>query len=146
MTAARNPGEVLNIRILGPPVGKGRPIASTVHGRVMMRTPAKTASWEGMAATVLQAQWGGPPIDSPCELMVVAVSDRPKRLQRKSDPVGRIIRTTKPDGDNVLKCVGDALKLAGVIRDDVLIWRWELSGYYAALDEAPHVAVRLVVA
>lgn len=132
--------------IPGPPVGKGRPRLSTRGGFARAYTPPKTAHWEGFAFSVLRQGWGDhPPIDAPCRLRVVAVGERPKSLQRKKDPPGRMVRTTKPDGDNVLKCVGDALKLAGVVRDDVLIWSWHCESMYAAKGEGPCVEVTLEV-
>lgn len=134
---------VLDVVIPGPPVGKGRPVASTRGGLVSMRTPAKTAHWEGAAAAMMRELYKGPVINEPCSLSVVAVGARPKSLMRKRDPPGRMLRTTKPDGDNVLKAAADSLVLAGVLRDDVLIVDWRCSCVYAAKDEGPSVSLLL---
>lgn len=77
------------------------------------------------------------------QLDVWAVCQRPKRLMRKSDPAGRILRTTRPDCDNVMKACADALQLAGVIVDDCHISSWHCTGYYAAKDEEPQVVILL---
>ncbi len=108
-----------------------------------MYTPPKTAHWEGMAMTVLQQVYAGPPLDEPLTLIVHAVAERPKRLMRAKDPHERLLRTAKPEGDNVLKCVGDALTKAGVIRDDACIVEWSVLSVYAAKDEGPCVELCL---
>jgi Holliday junction resolvase RusA-like endonuclease len=89
-------------------------------------------AWKGRAA-----------LDEPVVLEVHAVAARPKRLMRKSDPDGRVVRTTKPDGDNVLKSAADALVQAGVLRDDVVVVIWTCVCEYAAKGEEPRVEVRL---
>lgn len=132
--------------IPGPPVGKGRPRATSRGGRVRMFTPPKTAQWEGVAMTIMKQSFGGPPLDEPLELHVVAVADRPQRLLRARDSSERMWRTAKPEGDNVLKCVGDALTKAGVIRDDCLIVRWSVESVYAARGEAASVQLWLCAA
>jgi Holliday junction resolvase RusA-like endonuclease len=54
-----------------------------------------------------------------------------------------LLRTTKPDGDNVLKAVADALVKAGVLRDDVIVVDWRCVCEYAAKGEEPRVEVLL---
>lgn len=135
---------LLHVTIAGAPVGKGRPRVTMAGGFARAYTPKKTATWEGNAAAVLAAAWGDrAPLDVPVRLVVQAVAGRPKRLLRKRDPDGRCWRTAKPDGDNVLKACADSLVAAGVLRDDVLIVRWEAESLYARRDEGPSVAVWL---
>jgi len=136
---------LLYASILGEPVGKGRPRVTTIGGFARAYTPAKTATWEANAAAVLSEAWGvrGPLDSTPVRLRVRAIAGRPKRLLRRKDPDARLWRTTKPDGDNVLKAVGDALVAAGVLRDDVLIVRQEVESLYARRDEGPSVQVWL---
>ena len=133
----------LSLTIPGDPVGKGRPIFSTRNGRVTARTPGKTAAWERFAAAAFFMRRGGQTITGPCRLHVVAVGKRPKRLMGKDDPQGRVWRTTKPDGDNVLKAVADALVLGEVIRDDVLLVEMTVLSVYAAKGEQACVEVEL---
>jgi Holliday junction resolvase RusA-like endonuclease len=52
-------------------------------------------------------------------------------------------RPTKPDGDNVLKAVADALQDAGVVTDDKVIVTATVESLYAAKGEGPSVEVSL---
>jgi len=134
---------ILRVTIPGPPVGKGRPRLSTAGGFARAYTPAKTASWERAAAVLARDAYRGAPLDVPLVLVVRAVAARPKRLLRKCDPDGRIWRTTKPDADNVAKAAGDALTMAGVLRDDAFVVRFEAESLYAARTEGPCVELEL---
>ena len=127
----------------GVPVGQGRPRFVRVGNYVRTYTPKRSAEWQAEAATVFAAGWSRPPLDEPVRVVLVAVMPRPKRLLRKSDPVGRIICTTKPDVDNVAKAGLDALTKAGVIRDDAFVARLFVEKTYAAVEEGPRVEVTL---
>lgn len=65
---------------------------------------------------------------------------RPKRLMRKNDPTGPIPHTVRPDVDNLIKAVLDALK--GLLwADDKQVWGIRAKKYYHAIDEGPHAAI-----
>lgn len=134
---------LLRLSIPGDPVGKGRPRVVRAGAFVRTFTPHKTAEWEAGAVWCLRQDWKQPPLDEPVALHVRAVASRPQRLRKKNSPPGRIWRTTKPDGDNVLKCVGDALVKAGVVVDDTRIVVQTVESLFAALDEGPCVEVIL---
>ena len=51
---------------------------------------------------------------------------------RKKDPEGRIPHTAKPDADNVVKAVMDALTQIGMWRDDALICEQQVTKDYAS--------------
>lgn len=133
---------LLAISIPGEPVGKGRPRLSTRGGFARAYTPAKTATWEGNAAALIHAAWDKSPLDEPLLLVVRAIKARPKAMPKRT-PSWRLWRTVKPDGDNVLKCVGDALVSAGVLVDDTRIVEWRCLCLYAARDEGPSVEIEL---
>lgn len=143
---------MLTLSIPGEPVAKGRPKASVWAGRVHMRTPERTATWEAGASMLLRNAWAGrAPLAEPVVVEVQALASRPKAMLPKAmggsapasrpPPEGRCWRQTKPDGDNVLKAVADALVKAGVLRDDVHVVRWVVESRYAALGEGPAVEV-----
>ena len=113
---------ILDLLIPGDPVGKARPRV-TREGHAY--TPKGTVEWERGAAMLLRHAYRGAPLDEPVELVVEAVNARPaslipgpRKLAAHPELAGRLWRTTKPDGDNVLKIVADALVAAGVLRDD----------------------------
>ena len=148
-------GYLLRVTIPGDPVGKGRPRLSTRGGHARAYTPAKTRTWEAGAALVLRNAHRGYPIAAPVRVVVNAVQERPKRLVPRSAggsfpvsqvcPLNRMLRPTKPDADNVLKAVLDALVLAGVILDDVQAVEVVARSLYGYLGETSRVEVEVTV-
>ena len=131
----------MKVVIPGQPVGKGRPRFARAGKFVRTYTPPKTAAWEASAIALMRLHHEGPPIDGPVQVLVTAVGQRPKRMMRRKDPAGRMWRCNKPDGDNVLKAVCDAMVNAGVVVDDTHCVDMRVLSVYAAKDEAPCVDV-----
>lgn len=129
--------------IPGPPIGKGRPRATTMGGHVRLYTPKRTADWESSSALIMRNAWMSAPQDGLCSVHVVAVFPRPKRLLRKKDSEHRLWHGSKPDIDNVCKCALDSLVMAGVIRDDSQVVELSARSVYASKSEGPCVEVRL---
>jgi Holliday junction resolvase RusA-like endonuclease len=135
--------KLLDVEVPGQPVGKGRP-RFTRKGHVY--SSAKTVKWERKAAEIFKADYQkrrSQTYKGAASLEVEAVAQRPKGKTRKRDPNGRIWRTVKPDGDNVLKIVADAIEKARVIENDKQIVEWSLRSYYGGKTEEPSVIVRL---
>lgn len=102
----------------GAPVGKGRPRMAA--GR--MYTPAKTASYESLVAYAAAAAMAGRPLlEGACSCILDIVLPIPASWSKKRQAQaleGSLYPTTKPDKDNVIKAVYDAMN--GVVwRDDV---------------------------
>jgi len=128
--------------IPGPPVAKGRPRASVRGGKyVKMYTPHKTAVWEAQASVLLRDAWDLPMLEKPCRLAVEAVFPRPQRLIWKRKPMPREPHTSKPDTDNLVKAVCDAVEKASIVRNDSLIYKVLATKHIASGDESPHVRV-----
>lgn len=139
---------LLDIVIPGDPVGDQRPrIVQRRDGKgVVAYKPAKSTSWAADAIEQFVRKWGDQvPLDEALTVEVVAVLKRPARLCRKSDPTSRLPALCKPDGDNILKLVQDALVKAAVVFDDTRVVRATVEKHYCAIDpvEQPHVAVRV---
>jgi len=87
-------------------------------------------------------------LSGPIALTVLAVMPRAEGLSKVSkrdgsplqDP-GRRWCTAKPDGDNLLKTCGDALK--SWFTDDKIIVRWQIEKQIAAVGESPHYMIRI---
>lgn len=77
-------------------------------------------------------------LEGPIALELAFIHSRPKRLQAKRHSDGRILKTTRPDIDNLIKLVLDALQLTDIIEDDKQIVRICATDYYAARHEQPH--------
>ena len=129
--------------IMGDPVGKGRPRFCRKTG--VAYTPSRTRNWEGIAREVFACKWDGAPSESAAQLDVTAVFARPKRLMREKDSNERLPYLSRPDGDNCLKAVADALEAAGVLRNDSQIVHATVTKQYAAKNEGPRVEVELVL-
>lgn len=116
------------------PIGKARPrFTKTGHAY----TPQKTKDAEELIAAAYRAAGGGCiPKGVPAELEVVAHFPIPKSFsQKKRDAVldSEILPTKKPDADNILKLVADALN--GVAyEDDAQVVRMEVSKEYTDED------------
>jgi len=106
----------LYFTVPGLPQGKGR--ARFGNGRTY--TPAKTVAYEGLVALAgQQAMEQRTPIEAPVYLMVTAYFPIPKSWSaaRKARAVSSLVwHTSKPDGDNILKAVGDGLN--GIVWKD----------------------------
>ena len=110
----------ITFTIPGPAVGKGRPKAARRGNFITMYTPEKTASYESMVKVLAQdAMNGEPPTKSPCTLIMTIEVSVPASWSDKKTKLalsGLIFPTTKPDLDNVLKTVCDAMN--GIAYDD----------------------------
>jgi len=111
----------------GVPVGKGRPRFVKATGRAY--TPAKTASYESLIAyAASQAMRGATPIDAPVGIKVQAVFPIPASWNKKKKAAAHW-HTSKPDGDNILKALGDALN--GIVwTDDSQVARTSIAKVY----------------
>ena len=133
--------EVEKIRAIftvpGSPVGKGRPrMTRTGH----TYTPEKTARYENLVALEYQTQCAGQFFEGAVRMTVrcyygIAKSDSKKRRAAKLE--GNIRPTKKPDCDNVLKSIADALN--GIAyADDAQIVHATVEKWYS---EKPRVEV-----
>jgi len=61
---------------------------------------------------------------------MIFVSKRPQRLFRKKDNDGRILKTTKPDIDNMVKMVLDIMTKWKVWTDDYQVVSIQAEDYY----------------
>lgn len=111
----------------GVPVGKGRPRFVKATGRAY--TPEKTASYESLIAyAASQAMLGAEPISAPIGIKVQAVFPIPQSWSKKRKTAAHW-HTSKPDGDNILKAVGDALN--GIVwTDDSQVARTTIAKVY----------------
>ena len=122
----------------GPPVGKGRPRIGRVAGHARMFTPEKTMAYESLVRhCAALAMAGRTPVDAACRVdmtvtMAIPASWPKKRQQQAAS--GAVFPTTKPDADNVLKAVCDAIN--GVVwRDDVQAVEVRVGKRYGAVPQ-----------
>lgn len=110
---ARSSPDEIRFTVPGEPQGKGRARVGTVAGKARMFTPAKTVAYEGVIALAAQeAMDGAEPYQGPVMVEVVMHCPiRPSWSKKKQTLAlaGDIYPTSKPDADNCLKAVCDAL-------------------------------------
>jgi Holliday junction resolvase RusA-like endonuclease len=107
------------ITIPGEMRGKGRPRFSVQGGFAKAYTDAKTANMETWVKACAIGSAPPAPLDGPLELavdIVVAVAPSWPKRRREDALAGQIFPTNKPDLDNCLKLVADALN--GIIWQD----------------------------
>jgi Holliday junction resolvase RusA-like endonuclease len=139
------PRTVVLFTVPGKPVAKQRPRAFIRGGRARVYTPSETASYESLVK-VLALDALGPafaPLDEPCILRVWVNCDIPgswsqKRQREARD--GTILPIAKPDLDNVVKSICDALN--GVVyRDDSRVTSLIVEKRYSARGASVEVQV-----
>lgn len=120
----------------GQPVGKGRPRAAIRGRHIQLYTPEKTVSYESLVATAAHgAMEGKVPMEGACSVvmdirLMVPMSWSAKKRQQALD--GQLLPTKKPDADNVIKAIFDALN--GIVwQDDVQVVQLEASKRYSAV-------------
>lgn len=107
-------------------------------------TPAKAPVNEFKAAVRMAcaAVHHGEPLVGPLSVTLRFIFPRPKCLTFRSKPMPRVPRQGKPDIDNLLKSVADALN--GLLwRDDAQIVGAFVTKWIAAGDEQPRTEVQV---
>lgn len=107
------------ITIFGEPVGKGRPRFARSGAYVRAYTPDKTRQYEDNVATIYRLRKGQHFGAEPVTLKVDAYFSVPKSASKKARASmlsGETPCMKKPDADNIIKCIADALN--GVAYDD----------------------------
>jgi Holliday junction resolvase RusA-like endonuclease len=104
---------VIRFTVPGNPVAKGRARISVRGGQARAYTPAKTVAYEGLIAHEGQhAMDGRVPLEGAVALSAVATFAIPKSWSKKARAAaieGCVWHTSRPDGDNIIKAIGDGL-------------------------------------
>lgn len=114
-------GDGIHFTVPGTPVGKGRPRFARRGNFVTTFTPEKTASYENLVKLLAtQAMRGRPLIEGAVVAVIELVVAVPASWSQKKQAAalaGSVYPTSKPDLDNVIKGICDALNTV-VWRDD----------------------------
>ena len=125
------------ITIPGEMRGKGRPRFGTAGGQPRAFTDARTRSAEAWVRARAADAWTGAPLGGPVSLRMeigVPVPASWSKRRRADALAGAIWPTGKPDLDNVLKLVGDALN--GIVwQDDKQVVRAEVVRRYVLVPQ-----------
>lgn len=92
----------------GKPQGQGRPRFARMGKFVRTYDPQQSTDWKSKVA-VFARDAGVRPAQGAVRVEVVAYLPRPQRLCRRIDPEGVLPAMCKPDADNIVKAILDAL-------------------------------------
>lgn len=116
----------IELVVYGNPVAQGRPRFSRQGGFVRTYDPAKSKDYKAQIRLELQPLLSRPefsPIDRDCLLSLTVYRAIPKSFSKKKWQEalsGKIRPTTKPDTDNYVKGVLDALN-GVILKDDSIV-------------------------
>lgn len=133
----------MKFTIPGPPKGKARPrVVRTKNGQSRAYTPEQTVAYENLVRFAYVTA-GGKMMDGALAMVVDAYFPIPKSASKKKRAemeTGKIRPTVKPDADNLLKIIADALN--GVAyRDDACVVDAVVRKRYSA---EPRVDVEII--
>ena len=129
---------MLKLTIPGEPVAKGRPRV-TKWGTY---TPEKTKNYETLVKELFFVKHGQTLLEGPLKMKVQAYFTIPKSTSKKRKElmkIGELRPTKKPDLDNILKIIGDALNEIAY-QDDKQIISASIEKYYS---EEPRVEIEI---
>mgnify|MGYP001776268642 CR=1 FL=1 len=133
----------LMFEIPGSPIGQGRPKFSTINGHAKAYDPEKSRNYKAyvrMLATQAMKDSGFTMIEGPCVLRIDAYFEVPKSKSKKFREAalsGLEWPTKKPDADNIVKAILDALN-GLMYKDDSCIVELSCVKYYS---DVPRVEV-----
>lgn len=114
----------LTFEVPGRPQGKGRPRAYARGGHARIYTPEKTVTYENWIRMCYQQAFSNVQLAAPVALEVDAYFAVPKSYSKKraaSCAVNETRPTVKPDADNILKAVADALNGVAYADDSAVV-------------------------
>ncbi|PGY99991.1 RusA family crossover junction endodeoxyribonuclease [Bacillus thuringiensis] len=131
---------MIQFTIMAEPVAQGRPRASTVHGKVRMYDPKKSRDFKRYVSAIAAKFAPASLLEGPLQLEVKVYKPSLKSFSKKkalAAEEGLLRPTTKPDVDNYVKGVKDALNKV-IWHDDSQVVDLKVSKWYS---EKPRVEV-----
>lgn len=124
---------MIQFTVYGEPVAQGRPRASTLHGHVKLYDPAKSKDFKKYVKLVASQHRPVKLLEGPLSMKVVIYKSSLKSFSKKKTDAaerGELRPITKPDVDNYVKGVKDALKSV-IWNDDSQVVDLQVSKYYS---------------
>lgn len=140
---------IIELTIPGVPVAqpRQRQAARMVAGKIVQRNylPQDHPVWAFRSLVQMEARRHfEAPHDGPVEMSVRFVLPRPQKMIWKTRPMVRVPHVGKPDRDNLLKAVQDALE--GIVYlNDSQVWCGDVRKIIARGGEDPHTWLRILV-
>lgn len=132
---------IYEFEMIGEPVGKARPRMNTRTGRAY--TPTNTKLYEySLRQWFIREYPQFTPIESRVKVTIIAYFGIPKSTSKKKEAEmlqGNISPTKKPDADNIIKIVLDAMNKFA-FNDDTQVTKLEIEKKY---DKTPRIYIRI---
>ncbi|MNP23881.1 Endodeoxyribonuclease RusA [compost metagenome] len=104
---------IIQFTVYGEPVAQGRPKFSTAGGFPKAYDPKKSRDYKDYVRLAAVEYAPKAPLEGPLGMVLTVYRSTPKSFSKRKSAMaeeGKITPTTKPDVDNYLKGVKDALK------------------------------------
>mgnify|MGYP003656235447 CR=1 FL=1 len=134
----------ITFKIPAIPVAQPRVRATSIGGHARVYEPTKhpIAAFKASVRLAASVAFTGAPLQGPLRVDCLFVFPRSKAMIWKTRDMPRVRHVKKPDNDNLLKSVCDALN--GLLwQDDCQACEMVATKWIAAGDEQPHVLVRV---
>lgn len=134
------------IVIPGEPIGQPRPRATMRAGHAAVYDDAKhpVNAFKAGVRLAWRQHTAAAPTGQPVQLSVTAYFARPKSMIWKKRPMPTVRHTKKPDLDNVVKAVADALNGLAFV-DDSQIAEVEAAKFVCGGDEQPRTEIQVMI-
>jgi len=133
---------MISFTVYGKPIAQERARATTVNGYVRMYDPNKSKDYKTFIKLVASEHAPKQLLEGPLSLEVKVYKPSLKSFSKKKKAAaeeGTLRPITKPDADNYIKAVKDALKMV-IWKDDSQVVDMYVSKYYS---EKPRIEVMI---
>lgn len=133
---------MIRFTVYGEPVAQGRPRATSVNGHVRLYDPKKSRDYKQYIRLVASEHKPDKLFEGPLSMKVAIYKPTLKSFSKKKRQAaekGEIRPTTKPDVDNYIKAIKDALKSV-IWKDDSQVVELHVSKWYS---ENPRIEVEI---
>jgi len=134
---------MIRFTVYGEPVAQGRPRASTINGHLRLYDPRKSRDYKQYVRLVASQHRPKELLAGPLQLKVKVYRPTLKSFSKKKKEKaekGEIRPTTKPDVDNYVKGIKDALKSV-IWKDDSQVVDLQVSKFFS---ESPRIEVEII--
>lgn len=134
----------ITLHVPAVPVAQPRARAAVIggHARVYDNKKHPVTEFKATVRMALLNAYSGPPLSGPLRCDLVFVMPRPKSLIWKTRPMPREPHVKKPDIDNLVKAIFDALNGIAFI-DDAQVCQGSIEKWIASGDEQPHAVITI---
>jgi Holliday junction resolvase RusA-like endonuclease len=108
-------------------------------GRGRVFRDKRSKGYVNLLVALSRPSWLARPLEGPLRVDVSFILSRPKALKGKE----RVFAPVRPDRDNMLKPLMDALTIAGFWKDDGQVCAGETSKFYSAQGEDPKIEISI---